>query len=315
MDGVTRDYNVGHCVSSGFHWLITDTAGLNDEKDYIMSRSMSQTIGVIKNSSAILFMIDGRAGVIPEDEEWALWLRKNCAFISAEHSIGIEDVLNKIKNYAIEEEYDVDRNTNSIRIAIVGRPNSGKSTLVNNILKEDRMITGEIAGLTRDAIEIEHFYKNHKIIILDTAGLRKKSSIFADIEKMSATSTIQAINYAHVVVLLVDALIGPSKQDLSILSIATREGRGVILAVNKWDLVIDVDRYISQLRDVLDKIGDIKNVIIFPISAIHDNANKLLDKIIAIHESWNKRISTNLLNTWLQSTIMAHPPSLKRGKQ
>lgn len=347
--GVTRDYNHGHCISDGLYWQLMDTAGLeNSQKDLIHTEAMQKTIQAINRASAILFMVDGSEGILPQDEYWCKWIKtkfanknivvainkcdhkiteenitsvyrlgfKEHVCVSAEHNIGIIELLDKIKIHAItEDNFDVNRSKNSIRVAIIGRPNAGKSTLINNILKEERMMTGATPGLTRDSIEIEYNHKNNKIIFLDTAGLRKKRNIHLLLDKKSADSAIHTINYAHVVVLLLDATQGIEKQDMSLVGMAAKEGRSVIIVINKWDLVEKKEQYFKQMHDFCSRrMGDIKNIPIVSISALYGSSKKLLDEIIDVYESWNCRISTSKLNKWMYSAITAHAPKLNNGR-
>ncbi|CAK8163504.1 GTPase Der [Candidatus Xenohaliotis californiensis] len=346
IPGVTRDYNIGHCTyNDSLYWCIIDTAGLdNTNKDKILNASNEKTIQAIKSTTAVLMVIDGKDGITSEDEYWSKWLRKNCVlqkiilvvnkcdhkktlenadlvhtlgfkdcvFISAEHNIGIAELLEKIKEYAINiDTLDTDRHKNFIRLAIIGRPNAGKSTLINSIIGVNRMLTGSTPGLTRDSIEIEHTYNNRKIILFDTSGLRKKSKINEILDKLSAVNAINTINYAHVVIILIDATLGFEKQDLALIGLTIREGRGVVIAINKWDMVTHKQAYIKQAEHLCTKhIGGIKNIPIVTISAINNQIKNLLDKAITVFDSWNNRIITSKLNQWLAKTVQNHPPKI-----
>ncbi len=204
-----------------------------------------------------------------------------------------------------------------IRIAIVGRPNAGKSTLVNALLGEDRMITGPEPGLTRDSVASDFDYKGRAIRLFDTAGLRRKVRISDLAEKLSASDAVRAIRFAEVVVLLIDAERPFEKQDLTIGGMAIEEGRALVLAVNKWDLVIDKQRMLKDLREtVADSLAQVPGVALVTISARADKGlDEMMRAIVKTYETWNRRVATPKLNRWLEEALSRHAPPAVSGKR
>jgi GTPase len=215
------------------------------------------------------------------------------------------------------EPAEPDPKTRTIKVAIVGRPNAGKSTLVNALLGEDRMITGPEPGLTRDAVSSDLVWKGRKIQLFDTAGLRKRARIHATAEKLSASDTVRALRFAEVVVLLVDVSAPFEHQDLTIAELATDEGRALVLAVNKWDTVENKQAKLKELHDMLgDRLSQVQGVTMVPISALGDKGlDKLMAAVIAAHDIWNKRITTNQLNRWLIEAVGRHAPPAASGRR
>ncbi len=204
-----------------------------------------------------------------------------------------------------------------MQLAIVGRPNVGKSTLVNKLIGEDRVLTGPEAGITRDAIAIEWRYKDQPIRLIDTAGLRRRAKAVERLEKMSAADTQRAINFAHVVVLLLDAEAPMEKQDLTIARQVVDEGRALVIAVNKWDLCADRAGAMQSFSDRLERsFPQTRGVPVVTISALRgDKLDRLLDAVLGAYEIWNRRVPTAALNRWLAATIERHPPPAPGGRR
>ena len=204
-----------------------------------------------------------------------------------------------------------------IRIAVVGRPNAGKSTLVNTILGEERMITGPEPGLTRDSISSDLVWKGRSVRLFDTAGLRRKARISEHAEKLSASDAMRAIRFAEVVVLLVDAGHPFEQQDLVIGNRVVEEGRALVIAVNKWDAVEDKQKALKDLRETVDeKFADAAGVTVVPVSALSGRGvDKLMDAVLAAYDVWNKRVSTAALNRWLQEALDRHTPPASSGRR
>lgn len=284
---------------------------------------------------------EGKAGAPGLYESFQLGLGEPVAF-SAEHGEGLDDLYEALLPYArahdglapppkdewdnlgeIEEIEDGDARAalereeaeRPISLAIVGRPNVGKSTLVNALLGEDRMLTGPEAGLTRDAITTEWHYGGRTIRLVDTAGLRRRAHISDQVEKLSTANTIEAIRMAHVVVLVMDADAILDKQDLTIARMVVEEGRALVLAINKWDQVADRDISLSRLKDRLDSsLAQVRGVPTVTLSALTGKGlDRLMNEVIAIYGLWNQRIPTAQLNRWLGEMTERHPPPATSG--
>lgn len=205
----------------------------------------------------------------------------------------------------------------TIRLAIVGRPNAGKSTLVNALLGEDRMITGPEPGLTRDAVASDLDWRGRKIKLFDTAGLRKKAKVHELAEKLSTSDTVRALKFADVVVVVIDVMQPFEHQDLTIAQLATDEGRAIVIAVNKWDLVENKQAKLTELRDMLgDRLSQVLGVSLVPISALAEkNLDKLMAAVISAYDIWNKRVPTAALNRWLGEAVGQHAPPATSGRR
>lgn len=204
-----------------------------------------------------------------------------------------------------------------LQLAIVGRPNVGKSTLINRYLGEDRLLTGPEAGITRDSIAVDWTWKGKNVRLVDTAGLRRRARVTEKVEKLSAADTRRAIDFAEVVVLLLDADDMLEKQDLTIARQVIDEGRSLIVAANKWDAVKDREAALQKLRDRLQtSLTQLRGVPVVTLSAKEGrNLDKLMSEAFRIHALWNKRISTSKLNTWLEGMVATHPPPLSKGRR
>ncbi|MDF1790992.1 MAG: ribosome biogenesis GTPase Der [Thalassobaculaceae bacterium] len=204
-----------------------------------------------------------------------------------------------------------------LKLAIVGRPNVGKSTLVNRLIGEDRLLTGPEAGITRDAIEVPWTYKDREIHLIDTAGLRRKARVVEKLERMSTTDSMRAVRFAQVVMLVLDADQMLEKQDLAIARTVLDQGRALIIAVNKWDAVADKAAAGKRLRDRLDtSLAQVRGIPWIPVSALRgSNLDKLLDAVLDIYDIWNTRVPTSRLNRWLERMVELHPPPLSKGRR
>ena len=276
-----------------------------------------------------------RAGLF---EAFSLGLGEPVA-ISAEHNEGMADLYEAIRARMPEEPAE-EKNENAVledgsppeegvdiwqdrdrprvvRMAVVGRPNVGKSTLVNAILGEDRLLTGPEAGITRDAIEVEWLYRDRPLKLVDTAGLRRRARVMEKLEKLSVEDTRRAIQFAHVVVLVLDAQMMLEKQDLTIARMVIEEGRALVIAANKWDAVTDREQALRDLRDRFEiSLPQVKGAPYITVSALRGrNLDKLFDAVFAVYDVWNTRISTARLNRWLSHKTEAHPPPLARGRR
>jgi GTP-binding protein len=297
----------------------------------------------------VCLLVDGKVGITPTDKFFAGFVRqfskpcilvvnkcekissfdteyyklgfKELVAISAEHGQGMADLHDAIygalsepdgENTALQKIQDPFE-TDKIQIVIAGRPNAGKSTFINALLGDERLLTGPEAGITRESISIEWDYKDTPLKLIDTAGLRRKNQIKDNLEKLSVSDTINSIKFANVVVLMVDATRPLEQQDLNIASYVIEEGRGLVVAVNKWDLVDDKiafkEEFAYQLNVNLSQAKGVETVYISALN--HSNINQVLDACIETYKLWNKKISTGKLNAWLEMALESHPLPLQ----
>ena len=343
--GVTRDRRETPATLGGdLAFTLIDTAGFHyDADEEMVGNVQSQIDMAVEMADLLLFVFDARVGLTPEDKDIAQILRRtnkpiivlankcegkaqeqmvyeahSLGFgepipISAEHGQGMHDLYDAVKPHIPEEDGEDEDAEKPLQFVILGRPNAGKSTLVNQYLKEDRVITGSTPGVTRDAITIDWTYKGKPLKLIDTAGMRKRARVTNKVEKLAVSDGLRALQYAHVAVLLVDATIALEKQDLTIARRIVDEGRILVIGINKWDLIKgDKKEFMDDLEYRLGHVlAQVKGVPFIPISAAHGtNVNKILDKAFELYETWNKRIPTAKLNQWLEGAEMNHPPPL-----
>lgn len=350
--GMTRDRREGQGHLYDLSFTVMDTAGLADPDASQLTRSMrEQTLAAIAEAHFILFVVDGREGCTPYDQDLANLLRrqKNPVLvlankcegrhghsgisdalslglgdvipISAEHGEGLSELYDALVPYVpadkdLSEEGKEDLQK-SLQLAIVGRPNVGKSTLINQLIGQDRLLTGDMPGVTRDAIALDWAHQGRRIRLTDTAGMRKSGRVTASAEHLAVMDTHRTIQYAEVVIVLIDATTPLERQDLSIVSDVAKEGRALVLALNKWDLVKDKDKQMKEVQRILDsQLTQVRGIPCIPISAIHGkNLNRLMEAVFQVYEAWNKRLPTAKLNQWLQHMVEHHPTPAVSGRR
>jgi GTP-binding protein len=355
--GVTRDRREGDARIGDLEFRLIDTAGLEDADDTSLEgRMRKQTERAVAEADVALFMIDARAGLTPVDEYFANWLRTqktpvillankcegNAAeagrmeayrlglgdplAVSAEHGGGMVDLFDALRAFEpadpselpdADDETGQERDNSPLSMAIVGRPNVGKSTMVNRLLGQDRMLTGPEAGITRDAITIPWQWKGRPVHLVDTAGMRRRGRIEEKLEILSVQDSRRAVQYAEVVVLVLDSNAILEKQDLTLARQVVEEGRALLIAVNKWDAAEDRKASLQRLSDRLEtSLPQIKGVPIITCSAkTGKGLEKLMPAVFKLHEQWNRRISTAKLNDWLGAVTEAHPPPQVAGRR
>ncbi len=214
----------------------------------------------------------------------------------------------------VEPAYD---DSKPMRIAVIGRPNAGKSTMINALIGEERLLTGPEAGITRDSISVDWDWKGREIKLFDTAGMRRKSKVQEKLEKLSVADGLRAIRFAEVVIVVFDATIPFEKQDLQLADLITREGRALVLAFNKWDLIEDPQGTLAELREKTERLlPQVRGVLAVPVSAETGRGlDKLMDAVIKTHKVWNSRVSTGRLNRWLEGVLGHHPPPAVAGRR
>jgi GTP-binding protein len=349
--GVTRDRREGDANLVGLTFRVIDTAGFEDEDPASLpGRMRKQTEAAVRDADAALFMIDAREGLTPMDEEIARWLRVSTTpvivvankaegrageggtleayrlglgepvALSAEHGEGVADLFEALLPHVEHEHFeaeDEESESAPLSLAIVGRPNAGKSTLVNRMLDEERMITGPEAGITRDSISIEWEWNGKAVRLVDTAGLRKRAKVEDKLERLSAADTKRAIDYAEVVVLLLDATRGLEAQDLRIAALVIEEGRALIVALNKWDVAEGASALFNGVKAALDEgLAQLRDVPLLTLSGkTGKGIDTLLEVAFGLREAWSRRISTGELNRWFEAALEANPPPAPKGKR
>jgi len=349
--GVTRDRKEAEAMLAGTKVLVVDTAGLEEAApDTIPGRMRASTGAAVDDAALVLFCFDARTGLLPEDKYFCSWLRRtgkpvlvvvnkaegkagaNAALeayelgfgepiaVSAEHNEGIYGLMQEIAERLPKPEQDNETAEENLPLhfAIVGRPNAGKSTLMNHLLGAERVITGPEPGLTRDSIAEDFTGPDGKLYrLVDTAGLRKRAKVDEGLERMSTSSAIEALKRAEMVVLAIDAVQGIHEQDLHIARLIEREGRGCIVALTKWDAVAERGGAKQQVIDRISiSLSQMKGITIIPISAeTGEGIAKLFPALRKAYEIWNTRIPTGALNRWFETALERFPPPLVEGRR
>ncbi|MBI5446480.1 MAG: ribosome biogenesis GTPase Der [Deltaproteobacteria bacterium] len=348
VPGVTRDRNYAEANWEGRRFTVVDTGGFeSDPADVCVARVGAQAWLAADEADVVLFVVDAREGLLPGDDDLAHYLRTREAdvvvvankvdaerlegaalefhqlgfpdvvAVSAEHGRGMDDLLEALEG-RIPPEGDVcEEGERAVRVAVLGRPNVGKSSLVNRLLGEDRLLVSPTAGTTRDSIDTPLRAEGREYLLIDTAGIRRKSRIEENVERWSVARALRSIERADVCVVLLDACEGLTDQDARILHLVEKAGKGAVLGLNKWDAVEkDEKTFDRTVRDLKDRLGARAYLPILSLSALTGlRVAKLFELVDHVHSEWRKRIPTSQLNDFLEGVLRALPPPPVGGKR
>ena len=352
--GLTRDRKEADALLRGRQVRLVDTAGLEEAAPDTLAGRMAAGAGTaIAAADLVVFVVDARSGLTPADRHFARWLRRTGravllvankaegrgaqaavldAFelgfgqplaVSAEHGEGISELMSEIADHLPSPaergraREGVPPTPPPLKLAIVGRPNVGKSTLLNRLLGEERMLTGPEPGLTRDAVAVTLHDAEGPIELVDTAGLRRRARVTEALEKLATGAAIGALKLAEVVVLVVDAADGLHDQDLQLAQLIEREGRACVLALNKWDAVAHKTAVRRAVTDRLSaSLAQMKGIDVVTLSALNGaGIERLLPAVRHAARIWNTRLPTAALNRWFEEALQRHPPALVQGRR
>lgn len=346
--GVTRDRREGEGQIADLRFGVVDTAGLEEAvPGSLGERIQVQTQRALAGVDVVLLVIDAREGITEADRHFAGWLRRSGrpvlllankaegrvallaigeAYrlglgdpvpISAEHGDGLAELYERLAPFAKLRDGAVIGREHALQLAVVGRPNVGKSTLANRLIGEERLLTGPEAGITRDAIAVDCQWRGRPLRLIDTAGMRRKPRVEGKLEQLSVADTMRTIRFAETVVLLMDALQPLERQDLAIARLVAEEGRALVLAANKWDLVDRPTALLKQLRERLSaSLPQVAGVSLVPVSGLTGfGLDAMVAAVFATDKVWNRRIPTADLNGWLATAQERHPPPIVDGRR
>ena len=348
MPGVTRDRREAEGALGDLRFVVIDTAGFEEgTKGSLIARTRAQTEAALSGADLVLLLVDARAGAMPDDRDFARTLRRlgkpvvlvaNKAergappldeffalglgapvAISAEHGEGMAELYAALAPVLSEdgEKPEAPSSDKPLKLAIIGRPNVGKSTLVNHLLGVQRMLTGSEAGITRDAITIPWHWRGRAISLVDTAGLRRRTKVAETIEQLAVADAFSAIRFAEICVLVTDVMQLLEKQDLTIAREVAEEGRALVLAVNKWDLVTDKRAKRKELAEKLEahlpQLAGLETVMLSAKTGTGVDA--LMPAVLRTYDAWNRRVPTPQLNRWLAEAQDRNPPPLVSGRR
>jgi GTPase len=352
MPGVTRDRISGDARLGHLSFTAIDTAGLDEgPPESLEGRLRQQTAAALAQADVALMLIDAKSGLTALDRHFARWLRRadtpvilvaNKAEgmaaeslaseawglglgapvpISAQNGEGLAELAAELAAHvpaSVSDEPGEEVEDSVLRMAIVGRPNVGKSSLINRLIADERLLTGPEPGLTRDAVAVAWVWQGRRIELVDTAGLRRRARIEPGaLEQLSSRSALAALRQAEVVVLMVDASAPLEQQDVTIANRAAEAWRALVVAANKWDLVEEPQAALALLRERLEnRLPHLKGIACLPISVrTGKNLDRLLPLVIETHDRWSRRIATGPLNRWLAEATTAHPPPMAKGRR
>jgi GTP-binding protein len=348
LPGLTRDRREAEASLGDLAFRIIDTAGLDEaEPGALAHRMQGQTERALADADVALFVVDARAGVLPLDRHFVRWLRRaqkpvilvankaeGGAFVgafeafdlgfgdpvalSAEHGEGLDALYRALAPFAERAAAAaIAPPERPLQLAIVGRPNVGKSTLVNRLIGEERMLTGPEPGITRDAIALPFAWKGRAVRLIDTAGMRRRPKVEGKLERLSVADALRAIRFAEVVVVTIDATQGLERQDLTIARLVSEEGRALVLAVNKWDLIEDKRATLASLKNGIEHaLPQLAGLAAVTLSALTGaGMPRLMPAVLEAETAWNRRIPTPRLNRFLAEAQERNPPPLVAGRR